>query len=212
MWTTGGGAMVSDPEGLHLRGKRLHYASGDLRCNRFLFAISSREAKAAQEVSHAQASRSRLLDIPRRLRRRSRPGPGQPPGCRRLGQSQVGIPHTHLPADVRTGGRLDRHRRRDRGQGLRQHRRLDHGPQHVRAGARSLARRRLEGLVGRQPALSLRGLRADQPPARLVRDGRRHHLPLRHRRHPRRAGARQGRRATAATSASAAAPPPSGNI
>ena len=38
--------------------------------------------------------------------------------------------------------------------GFDEHRRLDHGPQHVRTGARDLARRDLEGLVGRQSAVS----------------------------------------------------------
>ena len=47
-----------------------------------------------------------------------------------------------------------------------------------------LAGRQLEGLVGRQPALPRAGLRADALQARTDRDGRRHHFPLRHRRHP----------------------------
>ena len=48
----------------------------------------------------------------------------------------------------------DRRRRRFRRAGLRQSRRLDPGPEHVRAGARALAGRELEGLVGRDAALS----------------------------------------------------------
>ena len=74
---------------------------------------------------------------------------------------------------------------------LRESRRLDHGPQHVRAGARRLARRFLEGLVGRGAALSCAGLRADAPCARAGDDAGRHGVPLRHRRHRGGAFARQ---------------------
>jgi dihydrofolate reductase len=48
------------------------------------------------------------------------------------------------------GQRRDRHRQRDRRTGLRRDGRLDPRAQHVRAGARSLARRELERLVGRR--------------------------------------------------------------
>src|SRR5689334_474491 len=49
-------------------------------------------------------------------------------------------------------------------------------PQYVRTDPRSLGGRELEGLVGRQPALSCADLRADESSARSDRDGRRHHL------------------------------------
>ena len=44
--------------------------------------------------------------------------------------------------------------------GVRESRRVDPRPQHVRSGARAVAGRELEGLVGRQPALSRAGVRA----------------------------------------------------
>ena len=75
--------------------------------------------------------------------------------------------------------RHDRCRRRVRGARVRQHRRVDPRPQHVRADPGPVARRRLEGLVGREPAVPRAGLRADASPARLDHDGRRHGLPLR---------------------------------
>ena len=74
-----------------------------------------------------------------------------------------------------------------------------------------LAGRCLEGMVGRRSAVSLPGVRAHPSSARPDRHGGRHHLPLRHRRHPRGAEARDRSRQPARTSASAAASPPSGN-
>ena len=68
--------------------------------------------------------------------------------------------------------------------GFDEHRRVDHGPQHVRPGPRPLARRQLEGMVGRRPAVPRAGLRATHHAAPVDRDGGRHDLPLRHRRHP----------------------------
>ena len=62
----------------------------------------------------------------------------------------------HVSADDRQGWRRDRRRRRFRARGVRQHRRLDPRPQHVRPGARAVAGRELEGLVGRHAAVSLR--------------------------------------------------------
>jgi hypothetical protein len=60
----------------------------------------------------------------------------------------------------------------------------------------ALAGRPVEGLVGRQPALPRARLRADPPCPGAHRDGGRHHLPLRHRWHPRGTGPgpRRGRR------------------
>ncbi len=104
----------------------------------------------------------------------------------------------------REGG-SDRRRRRFRRARLRERRRLDPRPQHVRPDPRPLARRRLEGLVGRQPAVPRAGVRADAPPARADRDGGRHDVSLRHRRHPRGARARARPRPAARTCASAAA-------
>ena len=49
--------------------------------------------------------------------------------------------------------------------GHREHRRLDPRAQHVRPRARPLARRALERLVGREPALPRAGVRADAPRA-----------------------------------------------
>ena len=67
------------------------------------------------------------------------------------------VSDAHVPATMHgKDGRHDRHRRRLRRARLREHRRLDHGPQHVRPDPRPVARRRLEGLVGRQPAVPLR--------------------------------------------------------
>src|SRR5262249_1552414 len=57
-------------------------------------------------------------------------------------------------------------------------RRLHPRPQYVRADPRPLAGPELEGLVGRQSALSRADLRADASSARSDRDGRRHHLHL----------------------------------
>ena len=53
-----------------------------------------------------------------------------------------------------------------------------------------------KGWWGDEPAVPRAGVRADPPSARAARDGGRHDLPLRHRRHPRGAGARarRGRR------------------
>ena len=107
--------------------------------------------------------------------------------------------------------RHDRRRRRLRRARLRQHRRLDPRAQHVRPGARAVARRQLEGLVGRQSAVPHAGLRADPSPARTARDGGRHDVPLRHRRHPGRARSAPGRRPAAATCGSAAASRRSGS-
>lgn len=100
----------------------------------------------------------------------------------------MGVRHAHLPRDVRQAGRPQWRRRAFRGAQLRKSRRLDHGPQHVRAEPRAMARRRLAGLVGRGAALSRAGLRAHPPSARSDRDQGRHRLPLRHRRN--RGGAR----------------------
>ena len=65
---------------------------------------------------------------------------------------------------------------------------------------RALGRRAVERLVGRRSAVPRPGVRAHAPRARAARDGGRHHLPLRHRRH--RVGARAGawRRPAARTS------------
>ena len=59
----------------------------------------------------------------------------------------------------------------------------------------------LEGLVGRRTAVPRAGVRADAPRARAARDGGRHDVPLRHRRHPRGARAREGGGRRAATCA-----------
>ena len=93
------------------------------------------------------------------------------------------VRHAHVSAAVRQRGRLDGRRRRIREARLRERRRVDPGPQHVRPRARRMARRQLARLVGRQSAVSLRGLRADAQSPQVVRDGRRHDVPLRHRRH-----------------------------
>ena len=69
-----------------------------------------------------------------------------------------------------------------------------------------------KGWWGDNPPYHCAGVRADQPSARLARHGRRHHLPLRHRRHPRGAGARHDAANGQATSGSAAASPRSGSI
>ena len=94
--------------------------------------------------------------------------------------------------DARPGRRRDRGRQRHRGAGLCRNRRLDSRPQHVRSRPGPVARRQLEGLVGRRAAVSHARLRADASPARAAQDGGRHGVSLRHRRHPRRAGAGEG--------------------
>ena len=91
-------------------------------------------------------------------------------------------------------------------------RRLHPGPQHVWPQPRRLGRTRLEGLVGRQSALSRADLHPDPPSARADRDGGRHDLHLRHRRDRERAGAGRGPRRATSTSRSAAASRPCGNI
>ncbi len=122
------------------------------------------------------------------------------------------IPTRTFQKIVRGEGRgNDGHRRRLRGTRIRGCRRVDHGPQHVRAGARTVAGRRVEGLVGRQSAVPCAGLRADAPSAPADRDGGRHGLPFRHRGDPR--GADQAREAAEGrTCGSAAARRRSGSI
>ena len=109
------------------------------------------------------------------------------------------------------GGRLHRwmfeaargERRRDRR--ARSRGRVRHGPQHVQPGPRRLGPG-LDGLVGRGSALPRARVRPHPPRARAARDGGRHDVPLRDRRH--RVGARAGARGGGrqATSRSPAAP------
>ena len=96
--------------------------------------------------------------------------------------------------------------------GFARRRCVDHGPQHVRARTRRVARRKLEGMVGRQSALPLRCVCAHPPSARADRDGGRHHLPFRDRRHPRGTRTRDARPRTAATCGSVAGSRRSGSI
>jgi hypothetical protein len=60
-------------------------------------------------------------------------------------------------------------------------------PKHVRSRARGVAGRQLEGLMGRQSALSRSDVRPDAPCPQADRNGGRHHVSLRHGRDPRRA-------------------------
>ena len=98
--------------------------------------------RTSKVCTREQAPRPQLLGFGRRLRRRA------PTRAWRT-RSGVGgealhewlVRHAHVPADVRQGGRHDRRRRRLRRARLREHRRVDHGPQHVRPGARAVARR-----------------------------------------------------------------------
>ncbi len=149
----------------------------------------------------------------RRLRCGARPGCDQPAGRRRRGPARVAGHHEDVQGAVpglgRRHGRPDGRRRRLRGARFREPRRLDPRPQHVRSGARAVARRQLEGMVGREPALPRAGVRAHAPRSRAHLDGGRNDLPLRDRRHPRRAGVARRTRRGARTSASAAAPRPS---
>ena len=103
----------------------------------------------------------------------------------------------NLQADAWRGlGRLGRRRRRLRRREHGEHGRLDPRPQHVRPGARAVARRFVERLVGRRPAVSRADVRSHPSRARADRDEGRNDLRLRHRRHPcrARAGPRRGRR------------------
>ncbi len=115
---------------------------------------------------HDQAPRPQLQHFARRLRRRPRPEPRQSARRRRHGAAPMGICHPHVPRDARKAKAVQPASTTISRARVRQHRRVDPGPQHVRAGPRTLARRHLEGLVGRQPALSHAGLRAHPPPAR----------------------------------------------
>ena len=87
---------------------------------------------------------------------------------RRRGVAQMVCRHPNVSADIWKGRRRNRRRRRFRRARVGQYRRVDPGPQHVRAGARAVAGRELEGLVGRHPALPLRRVRA-HPPCRVRR-------------------------------------------
>ena len=104
------------------------------------------------------------------------------PGRRK--PARVDVRHPHLGAHAGPRRRRDRHRRRLT--------RRAAWPASARGSwaATCSARIRgpwpdenLEGLVGRRAAVPLPGVRADAPCAAAARDGRRHDLPLRHRRH-----------------------------
>ena len=112
----------------------------------------------------------------------------------------------------RRRGRHDRHRRRFRVPRVCRYRSMDSWAQHVRAGARAVARSNVERVVGRQSSVSHSGLRAHAPSAPVDRHGRRYGLPLHHRRHSRGIGSRDALRPRARMSDSAAESPPSGNI
>ena len=74
------------------------------------------------------------------------------------------------------------YRQRLRSPVLRECRRLDTGSQHVRANSRSMERRFVERVVGRQSPVPHACLCAHASRAAYPHDGRRHHVPLRHRR------------------------------
>ncbi len=121
--------------------------------------------------------------------------------------------HAHVaePCTAQRRRRDGRGRASSRPRGFERLRRLDPGPEHVRARPRSLARRELARLVGRGAAVPRAGLRADASRPRAAGHAGRHRVPLRHRRH--RGGARAGARPRPATTtcASAAAWRPSGS-
>src|SRR5690349_15045787 len=139
---------------------------------------------------HGQSARAKLFHLPRRLQRRPEPVAREPARRARPRALPVVLSHARVPEDARPGGRWrDRHRQRDGRAGLREHWRVDPRPQHVRPGTGSVARRDLEGLVGRGAALSRADFRPHAPQARTAQDERRHDVLLRHRRDARRARA-----------------------
>ena len=122
------------------------------------------------------------------------------------------VPDAHLPGDVRQGRRHDRRRRRFRRARLR--RTSAPGSSAATCSARCAGRGRTtrwKGWWGDEPAVPRAGVRAHASRARADRDGGRHDVPLRHRRHPRRARARAKAAAGGKDVGSAAAPRRSGS-
>ncbi len=143
----------------------------------------------------AEAQGGEFFDFGRRVRGRARPEPREPARFRRRPASRLGLPDPDAPADGLRGRRRDDGtRRRLRRARVRECRLLDPRPEHVRPGPRPVARRELERLVGRGPALPRPGLRPDAPRAASARDGGRNDVPLRDGRDPRGAGASTRRR------------------
>ena len=173
----------------------------------------ARERDFAEEVSRVQAQ-AHDLDVARRLRRRAGPERGEPArrsaecGCTtgrspsRSGESLHGM----------EGGEVNASTPRRRG-GAGEHRRHDHGAQHVRRPSGPVGSRRpLERLVGEGAAVPPPRVRAHPPRSRAARARRRNNLQLRDRRNRLRArtGAggrrRQGRRARGRRARRAAVP------
>ncbi|MFC5138629.1 dihydrofolate reductase family protein [Actinomycetospora rhizophila] len=139
---------------------------------------------------HGPSARARVHPHPRRLRHGPAPAGGRPVRRRRRGPARLDdaelLAETkhrgeHADGGARPSGQPgDRGRRRRLPRRGGEHRRDDHGSQHVRTRARRVARRELARVVGRGPAVPPRRVRPDPPRPALARDGRRHPLPRGH--------------------------------
>jgi ketosteroid isomerase-like protein len=75
------------------------------------------------------------------------------------------VMHATIPRDPRRAGWRGQREHADRRGDPRQRGRDDHGAEHVGGGPRTVGRRRLEGLLGRQSVLPPPGLRTHSPSA-----------------------------------------------
>src|SRR5436309_3333146 len=102
-----------------------------------------------------QASVS-YLDLPGRFRRRPEPERGEPTRRGRRAAPRLGDSAGRLAPSPRPPGRRRQRERTDSRGITREHRRWADGPEHVRpCRRRPLARRGVDGLVGRRPSLPL---------------------------------------------------------
>ena len=99
---------------------------------------------------HEQASRRMLRSVTRRVRRRPRPEPRRAAGGRRRGLARLDCPDPDVPADAREDGGTTGVDDDFAARGFAERRRMDPRPQHVRTDPRALARRGVEGMVGRR--------------------------------------------------------------
>ena len=129
------------------------------------------------------AGRSVIRRLPGRFWCPGRSGPAESPRAARARAVRLVLPHEGVAADSREGRRRVRRGQRIRRPRVRQHRRVEPRPEPDRADSRSVARRRLEGLVGDEPAVSRARLRAHASRPRADPDGGRHRVSIRQRWH-----------------------------